>query len=218
MYGHNINLLPDCVEADVSTTLNKLCREHFSASVSAASPVQLDVDVDIDAYVFSRDSGSAESTAGKSKDRRHKKPRNSGKRNFTIGVEVMAHTSTGCILNGNGFRQGADESAGDPNSARIILRDILQEAVDKLVAVVRSGACVDEHTGDQLLVYMALCNGQSCIKVEPRSERSSLHIETAIRVCNVFAGFDRFELSTDATDGCRTITCREVVSDSNVTL
>ena len=51
-----------------------------------------------------------------------------------------------------------------------------ERAARALVAQVRallaSGACVDEHTADQLIVYMALAEGTSAMRAPPAGSRS----------------------------------------------
>jgi hypothetical protein len=50
-------------------------------------------------------------------------------------------------------------------------------------AYARAGACVDEHTLDQLVIYMALARkGRSVVKGPPRRMISSLHVETAVHM------------------------------------
>ena len=51
-----------------------------------------------------------------------------------------------------------------------------------------SGACVDESTADQLIVYMALSCSPSCILCEPTDEESSLHLQTAILIASELTG------------------------------
>ncbi len=46
----------------------------------------------------------------------------------------------------------------------------------------RAGACVDEHSLDQLVIYMALARGRSAVKGPPRAMVSSLHVETAVHM------------------------------------
>lgn len=51
-----------------------------------------------------------------------------------------------------------------------------------LQALVDAGACVDEHTFDQLVVYMAMAKGRSRVLGPPKSHLTSLHLETAVRI------------------------------------
>ena len=85
-------------------------------------------------------------------------------------------------------------------------------AVDELLFLYQSKACVDEHTADQLLIYMALASGESQIRCAPRCENSSLHIETVMRVvsdlgCAQFKMIVEDEDHPAAPSGCRRIIC-----------
>jgi RNA 3'-terminal phosphate cyclase (ATP) len=62
-----------------------------------------------------------------------------------MAVLLYAETSTGCILGSDGC--GA---RGKPTE------QVVDEAVDGLVEALGSGACVDRHMQDQLIIFMAL--------------------------------------------------------------
>lgn len=47
---------------------------------------------------------------------------------------------------------------------------------------VAAGACVDEHTLDQLVIYMALAQNHSVVKGPARAMISSLHVQTAVEM------------------------------------
>eukprot|EP01041_Mallomonas_annulata_P005408 gene5408-10817_t len=100
---------------------------------------------------------------------------------INVGIELIAYTSTGCILNSNAFLQTKITSNND-----IKFDKLITQAFQKFKAVIDSDACVDEHTADQLIIYMAICKEPSQILCEPRFENSSLHIESAIHICNLF--------------------------------
>ena len=46
----------------------------------------------------------------------------------------------------------------------------------------QSGTCVDEHSMDQVIIYMALAQGRSCVKGPGKEARTSLHVDTAIHM------------------------------------
>jgi RNA 3'-terminal phosphate cyclase len=48
----------------------------------------------------------------------------------------------------------------------------------QISVLLASKACVDEHTADQLVVFMALAKGTSRLLVPPREMLTSLHLET----------------------------------------
>jgi RNA 3'-terminal phosphate cyclase (ATP)/RNA 3'-terminal phosphate cyclase (GTP) len=68
------------------------------------------------------------------------------------GLVLFAKTSTGAIFGSDslGEKGKKAESVGD-------------EAAQKLLFTIGSGAAVDEHLSDQLLPFMALAKGKSCI-------------------------------------------------------
>lgn len=80
---------------------------------------------------------------------------------------MVAETSTGCILGGSalGKREERPEETG-------------KRAAEELLNGIKEGSCVDKHTQDQLIVFMALAEGQSKIKVG----ELTLHTRTAIYV------------------------------------
>jgi RNA 3'-terminal phosphate cyclase (ATP) len=87
--------------------------------------------------------------------------------------------------------------------------------VEELVVLHNSKACVDEHTADQLLLYMALAAGKSQIVCAPRGAASSLHIETVMKIVSDMCDV-RFEIEAFRTEegegsapglDCRLISC-----------
>lgn len=80
---------------------------------------------------------------------------------------MVAETSTGCILGGSalGRREVRPEETG-------------KRAAEELISAIKEGACVDKHTQDQIIVFMALAEGRSKI----RTGELTLHTKTAIYV------------------------------------
>ncbi len=72
------------------------------------------------------------------------------------GLVAWAETDTGCILGTDGLGE-----RGKP------AEDVGKEAAEKLLKTIRSGATVDERLADQLLLFMALAEGESRI-ISPR--------------------------------------------------
>lgn len=58
----------------------------------------------------------------------------------------------------------------------------------KLTSLLASGACADEHTVDQLVIFMALAKGRSRLLAPPRSMLSTLHLETVAAVAAEMTG------------------------------
>ena len=69
-----------------------------------------------------------------------------------MGVQLALTTDTGCVLSANLLQPlpPLDEAASQ-RAARALC--------DQVSALLASGASVDEHTADQLIVYMALAEG-----------------------------------------------------------
>ncbi|XP_067004066.2 RNA 3'-terminal phosphate cyclase [Anabrus simplex] len=86
------------------------------------------------------------------------------------GINLVAETTTGCLLGGSalGKRELKAEQVG-------------QNAAEELLESLRTEACVDAHSQDQLIIFMALAEGVSRIKVGP----VTLHTETAIHVAQL---------------------------------
>jgi RNA 3'-terminal phosphate cyclase (ATP) len=90
--------------------------------------------------------------------------------------------------------------------------------VDEISFLYKSNACVDEHTCDQLLIYMALASGRSQILCAPVCDKSSLHIETVIKMATDLSGvvfnIEEVEQTVDTPDSpsykCRLVTCEGI--------
>lgn len=87
------------------------------------------------------------------------------------GVVLWARTSTGAVL-------GADSlgERGKPSEK------VGEETADEMLRTIESGAAVDEHLSDQLLIFMALCRGESAIT----SPKLTDHAKTNIWVIRRF--------------------------------
>lgn len=131
--------------------------------------------------------------------------RSSNDRDSTLGLEVWATTDTGCVLSGNVFR-----SSREKRGAGFDIDSMLTDLLDNFRGLLESGACMDEHTADQIVVYMALCPCASQVTCAPRTTSSSLHLETAVYVCNLFHGYERVGVTDHRLDDgkcCRLLTC-----------
>ncbi|PAA92208.1 hypothetical protein BOX15_Mlig018990g3 [Macrostomum lignano] len=99
------------------------------------------------------------------------------------GISLTAHSSTGCLLGANAIgRRG------------VPAHDVAAEAVNQLLADVKRGVCIDVHTQDQLVIFMALAEGESAIRVGPLT----LHTRTAVHVAEMLTGV-KFSVSEDTT-------------------
>ena len=126
-----------------------------------------------------------------------------------IAVQVVIATRTGAIFSGNAIQQlrkqkqhknhkqnhkqnqkNASKNSASKNSAskedvEKVFEGTLDCAIKDVLVVVESGACVDEHTADQLLVYMAMCTkqtGRKCLlhSCFPKLSKHSMTAQTVI--------------------------------------
>lgn len=88
------------------------------------------------------------------------------------GIVLWAKTDTGAIL-------GADALGEKGKPAQ----QVAEEAVNKLIAQIHTGAAVDSHLADNLIPYLAFCAGK--IKV---ALPLTLHTQTNLWVCEQFFG------------------------------
>lgn len=107
--------------------------------------------------------------------------------------------SSGAILSANHLCELDGKRLLNPD-------EIVASIVDQLEMQLSSGACIDEHTADQLILYCALASEPSSLLVAPRTDQSSMHLETMVHFISVLVGA-RIEI-TDAPNMCRLINCR----------
>jgi len=100
-----------------------------------------------------------------------------------FGLVLVAHTSHGCILAGSALGEARNSTA----------ESVVNEACSSLRVTLAKGCCVDEYLQDQLIVYMALAEGTSQVKMGPLS----LHTKTAIHFAEVMSGA-RFQVTDSA--------------------
>lgn len=93
-----------------------------------------------------------------------------------ISVQLAVTTDTGCILSANRLCSVRDM----PEAVEGMVAREAATVVGELEALLASGACVCEHTSDQLLVFMALAKGTSRVRVPAAATRKSQHLPTAI--------------------------------------
>ena len=125
--------------------------------------------------------------------------RSGGKRDAggELCVQLCVVTSSGCRLSRNLLQRC---HPGDVPKR-------IRRLVDSMRGLIVSGACIDEHTADQLLVYMALSNSPSQLLVEPLDQRtSSLHIDSTVHVLQKFLKKGMFKVTVQSS-GCRLIEC-----------
>jgi RNA 3'-terminal phosphate cyclase (ATP) len=113
------------------------------------------------------------------------------KMNTTVSIQLYASASTGAILSANALYDDADIN--------------IDSLVDDFYELFRSGAAIDEHTADQLLLPMALAHGMSQMLVAPPSRLSSLHLDSVIHILKEYLGPDVCSIEAQS-NGCRLIT------------
>ncbi|XP_063704927.1 RNA 3'-terminal phosphate cyclase [Culicoides brevitarsis] len=86
------------------------------------------------------------------------------------GIILCTETTTGCFIGSGriGSRKESSKVTGE------------KAALEMLYAT-NSGACVDSHVQDQLIIFMALAKGTSRVRTLPLT----LHTKTAIHVCEL---------------------------------
>ena len=109
-------------------------------------------------------------------------------------VQVALKTTTGGVLSANVLQQGR------------VAADSVWELLTELRKLVISGACVDERTADQLIVFMALATGTSRLRV-PMPPYDSKHLETAIYFAAMLSGRN-FQWEEDSDGKSRVLICQ----------
>ena len=80
---------------------------------------------------------------------------------------------------------------------------LVDNIIEDATLLFSSGACVDEHTADQLIVFAALAEGATELLVAPRTAKSSVHLETVIHFASLITGA-RMEC-VEQEGGCRLV-------------
>ena len=104
-----------------------------------------------------------------------------------LGILIMATTTTGCRLAGSAL-----------SSPKKKARDVGREAAHELLQTLDDGGCVDEWLQDQLILFMALAEGES----EMVTGSLTLHTQTAIWIAQELSGaeFDVTRVDDDGGD------------------
>lgn len=126
----------------------------------------------------------------------------------TLQVQLVATTSTGGVIAADCLAETAkNRGSVEPSSVVATAMAKLEEAWTV------GGGAVDEHTMDQLILFMALAAGESRILCNAPTSITSLHLETAIQLCSRLTGAT-FKVEPQPTpmspdvDSCpRLVTC-----------
>jgi len=96
--------------------------------------------------------------------------------NSDIKIDYVNSLSTGCAIDLFAHYENSIIGASAIGELRKKAEDVAREAFDFLVKQHKSEAPLDEHSGDQILPYMALAEGPSKIKVSHISEHCRTNI------------------------------------------
>ncbi|KAK2583716.1 hypothetical protein KPH14_009636 [Odynerus spinipes] len=91
------------------------------------------------------------------------------------GINIVCTTTTGCVFGGSGLGPARQD---EPPPGVIAANQILEPFL--------AGSCIDEHTQDQIIIFMALAKGVSRVRVG--SKKLTCHTETAIQVAEIMLG------------------------------
>jgi len=110
-----------------------------------------------------------------------------------VHVLLVLETSTGCRLGADLLiedlrRFNSAAGGGKEGGEKAEQRRVCRTLANTLHKYHTAGACVDEHTQDQLLIYLALAKGRSCVHGPPQSMITSEHLATAIHVTQQLLG------------------------------
>jgi RNA 3'-terminal phosphate cyclase (ATP) len=114
-----------------------------------------------------------------------------------IQCQLVLTTTTGAAM-------GADALVENAKTRAVIdPEEVAQLAVARLSEAWNAGGCVDEHTMDQLIIYMALAHGKSAVICNAPTSISSMHLDTAIHFTTMLTGaqFELQDLPMPTEDG-----------------
>ncbi|XP_063607597.1 RNA 3'-terminal phosphate cyclase-like [Penaeus indicus] len=107
------------------------------------------------------------------------------------GIVLWAETTSGCILGGSSLgKKGKPAEQDGENAAKEILDCIKRKA------------CLDSHSQDQVILFMALAKGKSIIRTGPLTD----HTKTAIHVAELMTKV-KFTITEDKESDCIFIEC-----------
>jgi len=110
------------------------------------------------------------------------------------GIVLVAKTSTGCVLGGSAL-----------GSPRVSTEETGRKAASELLEAVESGGCVDKYIQDQMIIFMALADGESVMRTGPLT----LHTESAIHIAKCMTGAE-FLVINDSDTNSWIIKCRGI--------
>ncbi|EEY66529.1 RNA 3'-terminal phosphate cyclase, putative [Phytophthora infestans T30-4] len=100
------------------------------------------------------------------------------KEKTAVSALVVLETATDGVI-------ALDRTVNVNESTASILADQMSS---KITEYVQSGVCVDEHLADNVVVFMALAQGTSRLRVPCKAQRTSQHLETALEIASRLTG------------------------------
>jgi len=110
------------------------------------------------------------------------------------GIVLVAKTSTGCVLGGSAL--GSPKMSPEKTGIK---------AASEILEAVECGGCVDKYIQDQMILFMALADGESTLRTGPLT----LHAESAIFIAEKLTGA-KFTVSNDPDNSSWIIHCKGV--------
>ncbi|KAJ0409078.1 hypothetical protein P43SY_002212 [Pythium insidiosum] len=97
------------------------------------------------------------------------------KQRTNVSILVVVETATGGVLSVDRTDRDTPEYAAT-------------RLADELARLLESEVCVDEHLADNSVLYLALANGVSRLRVPAKAQRKSQHLETALSIASRLTG------------------------------
>ncbi|KAK1945902.1 3'-5' ssDNA/RNA exonuclease TatD [Phytophthora citrophthora] len=152
------------------SSANENMADHYASALKLAVSKEFD-----GGQLVMNDECIVETTKAKPQ---RKKPFKGRKQRTAVSALVVLETETGGIIS-------VDRTVDVNESTASILAD---QITSKLSEYVQSGMCVDEHLADNAVVFMALAQGTSRLRVPCKAQRTSIHLETALEIATQLTG------------------------------
>ena len=158
-------------------------------------------DVQVEAESGAPSAPSAPPSDGRPSDGRPSEGKGGGRAGprVQLSVQLVAATDTGCLLSANALC-----SCRQADHGQAVAREA-SALVAALEALLATGASACEHTCDQLVVFMALAEGTSRLRVPSPAARTSQHLPTVMLLAEKLTGA-AFRLGPDE-GGSQVIEC-----------
>ena len=103
--------------------------------------------------------------------------------NRTLSIQIVITTDTGVKLSSNGIATFKKFKKNENNFLQEKINNTVTEACNEMKELISQSVAVDEHTLDQLLIFMAMAAGQgNKSQIVAAVPKLSQHYETAVGV------------------------------------